>query len=249
MASAKSASVRAPQTARAAQTGRSQAARRAALRRVEPLPPQPAQPFFGAHHKYYWLFAVSGFSGLIYESIWTHYLKLFLGHAAYAQSLVLGIFMGGMALGAWLCGRMSQRWRNLLLGYAIVEGIVGVLALAFHPIFVATVDLTLNQMIPHLGSAAQIAAAKWSIGALLILPQSVLLGMTFPLMSAGLIRRFPEQPGQRVATLYFANSLGGKNCRNLLAIIEGKEVQIQTERLWNAPWPKIAVRYRNVTNV
>ena len=49
------------------------------------------------------IFAVSGFSGLIYESIWSHYLKLFLGHAAYAQSLVLSIFMGGMALviGAW----------------------------------------------------------------------------------------------------------------------------------------------------
>ena len=54
---------------------------------------------------FYFLFAVSGFSGLIYESIWTHYLKLFLGHAAYAQSLVLIIFMGGMALGAWGIGR------------------------------------------------------------------------------------------------------------------------------------------------
>ncbi|MBI3776616.1 MAG: hypothetical protein HY273_13920 [Gammaproteobacteria bacterium] len=31
------------------------------------------------------IFAFSGFSGLIYESIWTHYLKLFLGHAAYAR--------------------------------------------------------------------------------------------------------------------------------------------------------------------
>ena len=46
------------------------------------------------------LFTISGFAGLIYESIWSHYLKLFLGHAAYAQSLVLAIFMGGMALGA-----------------------------------------------------------------------------------------------------------------------------------------------------
>src|SRR5262249_27483406 len=35
------------------------------------------------------VFTVSGFSGLIYESLWTHYLKLFLGHAAYAQTLVL----------------------------------------------------------------------------------------------------------------------------------------------------------------
>lgn len=46
------------------------------------------------------IFFASGFAGLIYESIWTHYLKLFLGHAAYAQSLVLAIFMGGMAIGA-----------------------------------------------------------------------------------------------------------------------------------------------------
>ena len=45
------------------------------------------------------LFAMSEFSGLIYESIWTQYLKLVLGHAAYAQTLVLSIFMGGMALG------------------------------------------------------------------------------------------------------------------------------------------------------
>ena len=55
--------------------------------------------------RYFCLFAVSGFSGLIYESIGSHYLKLFLGHAAYAQSRVLMIFMGGMAGGAWLTGQ------------------------------------------------------------------------------------------------------------------------------------------------
>jgi hypothetical protein len=38
------------------------------------------------------VFAASGFSGLIYESLWTRYLGLVLGHAAYAQSLVLAIF-------------------------------------------------------------------------------------------------------------------------------------------------------------
>ena len=184
-------------------------ARKTDAKREPALPRKPAESRFGAHHKFYWIFAVSGFSGLIYESIWTHYLKLFLGHAAYAQSLVLAIFMGGMALGAWLCGRLSQRWRNLLLGYAIVEGVIGLLALIFHPLFVSTVDLTLNQLIPSLGSSAEITAVKWGIGAALILPQSVLLGMTFPLMSAGLLRRFPDQPGSRIATLYFANSLGG----------------------------------------
>src|ERR1700675_4918365 len=67
------------------------------------------------------IFVVSGFTGLIYESIWSHYLKLFLGHAAYAQSLVLALFMGGMALGSWVIARHSFRIRRLLLAYVIVE--------------------------------------------------------------------------------------------------------------------------------
>ena len=59
---------------------------------------------------FFLLFTVSGFAGLIYESIWSHYLKLFLGHAAYAQTLVLALFMGGMAIGSWVCSRYSARW-------------------------------------------------------------------------------------------------------------------------------------------
>ena len=33
------------------------------------------------------IFVLSGFAGLIYQSIWSRYLGLFLGHAAYAQAL------------------------------------------------------------------------------------------------------------------------------------------------------------------
>src|SRR6476660_2880404 len=71
------------------------------------------------------IFAASGFAGLIYESIWTQYLKLFLGHAAYAQSLVLVVFMGGMAAGAAWCARLSERLARPLLVYALVEAIIG----------------------------------------------------------------------------------------------------------------------------
>ena len=46
------------------------------------------------------------------------------------------------------------------------------------------------------------------MGTLLILPQSVLLGATFPLISGGIIRRWPTQPGATLALLYFTNSLG-----------------------------------------
>ena len=154
------------------------------------------------------LFTVSGFAGLIYESIWSHYLKLFLGHAAYAQTLVLALFMGGMALGAWLASRLSARWRNLLRSYAIVEAVIGLAAIAFHPLFVATTDAAYGSILPALGSDTGAALVKWSLAAALILPQSILLGMTFPLMSAGLLRRHPQRPGEALAMLYFTNSFG-----------------------------------------
>ena len=81
---------------------------------------------------YFSLFFCSGFSGLIYESIWSNYLKLFLGHAAFAQVVVMTIFMGGMALGSWIAARYSVKIRNLLLTYAIVEMIIGLFGLSFH---------------------------------------------------------------------------------------------------------------------
>jgi spermidine synthase len=154
------------------------------------------------------VFVVSGFTGLIYESIWSHYLKLFLGHAAYAQTLVLAIFMGGMALGSWTVAHYSLRIRQLLWAYVWVEGLIGVLGLLFHHTFVAVIDFSFASVIPVLPAGLLIQAYKWSLAAALILPQSVLLGMTFPLISGGMIRRWPERPGETLATLYFTNSLG-----------------------------------------
>lgn len=157
---------------------------------------------------YFAIFAISGFSGLIYESIWSHYLKLFLGHAAYAQSLVLIIFMGGMAVGSWVASRFSQRNKIPILGYAIVEAIIGVIALLFHGIFTGIIDGFYTTILPAVGNPAAGAALKWLAASLLIMPQSILLGMTFPLMSAGVIRRFPDTPGGSIAMLYFTNSIG-----------------------------------------
>ena len=154
------------------------------------------------------IFTLSGFSGLIYESIWSHYLKLFLGHAAYAQTLVLTIFMGGMALGAWVAARRSLHLRNLLVAYAAVEALTGTLALVFHPVYVGSVNFAFDVVAPSIEAAWTFNTLKWTYAALLILPQSVLLGMTFPLISGAVIRRFPDRPGATLAMLYFTNSLG-----------------------------------------
>src|ERR1044071_433346 len=93
---------------------------------------------------FYVLFTVAGFAGLIYESIWSHYLKLFLGHAAYAQTLVLAIFMGGMAIGAWAASRLSPRI-DLLLAYAAIEAVIGITALFFHQVFVGMTTVAFDR--------------------------------------------------------------------------------------------------------
>lgn len=154
------------------------------------------------------LFVVSGFAGLIYQAIWSHYLGLTLGHAAYAQTLVLGIFMGGMALGAWLVSRRGAHWRSLVMAYAVVEAIIGLAGLVFHPLFVAYTGLSQDIVYPVLGEGILVRIWQWGSAALLIAPQSVLLGMTFPLMSGGYLRVAPKADGEILGGLYFTNSLG-----------------------------------------
>lgn len=155
------------------------------------------------------LFFVSGFGGLIYEAVWTHYVKLFLGHAAYAQTLVLVVFIGGLALGAWLCARVAERLRNPLRLYALVEGVIGLISLVFHPLFIAATDWGYASLLPTAcDQATALCLPQWGLSALLLLPQSVLLGATFPLVSSAVLRTDSSQPGHDVAALYFLNSLG-----------------------------------------
>src|SRR5688572_20608236 len=153
----------------------------------------------------YFVFVLSGAAGLIYESIWSRYLGLFVGHSAYAQIIVLVIFMGGMALGAIGIARLSDRVVEPLKWYAIVEVAVGVIGLVFHDIFAG---FAYDAIFPALPGAFLVTITKWLIAGLLILPQSVLLGATFPLMSAGVLRLREKVPGRVLSLLYFSNSLG-----------------------------------------
>lgn len=153
-------------------------------------------------------FVVSGAAGLIYESVWSRYLGLLVGHTAYAQIIVLVLFLGGMSLGAWRVGERSHRIRNPLRAYALVELAAGLLGLAFHWVFTGASDLGYSTIFPALAGSSATTVAKWSLAGMLILPQSILLGTTFPLMTAGAIRMAPREPGRTLSMMYFANSLG-----------------------------------------
>lgn len=154
------------------------------------------------------VFFASGLSGLVYESIWSRYVKQLVGSAATAQILVLVLFMGGMSLGAVLAGRFLHRLRMPVVVYGLIEGLVGLYALAFPHLFELATRVAYDVLFPALGGSLAVGIAKWVLAGLLILPPCVMLGTTFPLMSVGILRRDPHHGGEVLALLYFSNSLG-----------------------------------------
>lgn len=160
------------------------------------------------HAGLFLLFFLSGISGLVYESIWSRYIRQFVGSASTAQVLVLSLFMGGMALGALLASRWLAKVRRPVRAYGLIEGGIGLYALAFPWLCAGAMRLCYDQIFPALGGGAAVSAIKWSMAGLLILPPCVLLGMTFPLMSAGILRSDRARTGEILSFLYFTNSLG-----------------------------------------
>lgn len=168
------------------------------------------------------LFFLSGISGLVYESLWSRYLKLFVGSAATAQILVLALFMGGMSLGSLLASRHSARITKPILTYGLIEGLIGLYALAFPYLFGGVTRLCYDVVFPAVGGEG-VVLAKWTAAGLMIAPPCILLGTTFPLMSVGILRRDRERSGEILSFLYFSNSFGA----SLGALISG---------FWLVPW-------------
>src|ERR1035437_5456103 len=114
------------------------------------------------------VFIFSGAAGLIYESIWSRYLGLFVGHSAYAQVIVLVIYLGGMSIGAALAARRSSRIREPLIAYAAVEGVVGLLGLVFHDVFLGVSGFAYSTIFPALAGGPALVIVKWSLAGILI---------------------------------------------------------------------------------
>src|SRR6478609_7100445 len=74
-----------------------------------------------------WLFLIaytcSGLAGLIYEVTWTRLLTLYIGHTTAAASAVVAAFLGGLALGAAVGGRIASTLtpRRALHAYVALE--------------------------------------------------------------------------------------------------------------------------------
>src|SRR3954468_11751594 len=77
------------------------------------------------------LFFCSGATALVYEVLWSKYLTLMLGSTVQAQTVVLAVFMGGLALGNRIFGRKSASLELPLQTYGVLELLIGVFAFFF----------------------------------------------------------------------------------------------------------------------
>src|SRR5436853_7710854 len=81
------------------------------------------------------LFFCSGATALIYEVLWSKYLALMFGSTVQAQTVVLAVFMGGLALGNRLFGKRSAQLKQPLAAYGYIELCIGLYAFFFQTIY------------------------------------------------------------------------------------------------------------------
>src|SRR5512138_613568 len=79
----------------------------------------------------YALFFVSGAAALVYEVAWVRSLGIVFGGSHLAVTIVLSVYMGGIALGSSLFGRRVDASARPLLWYGLLELGIGAFALVF----------------------------------------------------------------------------------------------------------------------
>lgn len=156
----------------------------------------------------YVLFIFSGFIGLVYESIWARYLKMFLGHSSYGQILTLFIYMGGIGIGSFIGGKLSKRLKNPFYLYALVELLIGLGGFVYHPLYRWSTGLFFDFIQANSISTMVISSLKVCISIIITAPMAILLGITFPALTVGVMRLTRDGGKTSLSRLYFTNSLG-----------------------------------------
>jgi spermidine synthase len=153
------------------------------------------------------IFFCSGVCSLIDEVVWVRLLKLTLGNTEYASSIVVSVFMGGLALGALIMGKYADRVNRRLRLYAILELCATVSALSL-PLFLRFADGAYRSFYEGFQpspSTLMIVQVLVSAGILLI--PSMTMGSTLPLVSR-YVTALDDRVGRFVGRLYAINTLG-----------------------------------------
>ena len=155
----------------------------------------------------YVCFFLSGAAGLVYEVLWMRTLGLVFGNTVFAVTTVLAAFMAGLALGAFLFGKVIDRLGRPLRIYALLEGAIGISCL-FVPVLLVeakTLYLTLYRLVGF--SFFALTLGQFAVVFLVLLVPTTLMGASLPVVATFFVNRM-EDLGRKVGNLYALNTFG-----------------------------------------
>jgi len=152
-------------------------------------------------------FGVSGFCALVYQLTWNRILSLLLGSSVYAFSLILSIFILGLALGTVCFARWVTRMRDLVKVFGFLQIGIGCSALTALPFFgeIPFVNRWVYQNWDIDFAAVQLSNLL-IVFSLLILP-TFFMGAQFPVV-VKLMTRGLSNLGRDVGRIYASNTVG-----------------------------------------
>jgi spermidine synthase len=155
----------------------------------------------------YGLFLASGATALVYQVAWSRSLSLVFGASFEAISIVLASFMGGLAAGGFILGRVGGRLGRPLRVYAALELGVAFFAMALPWLLQRVDDVYLSIALEIEGTSATLNAARIAMAFSVLLLPTFCMGGTLPI----LMREFVRHPGkfrEGLAGLYAINTIG-----------------------------------------
>jgi|TARA_B110000116_G_scaffold118263_1_gene102504 spermidine synthase len=162
---------------------------------------------------YFCLF-ISGAASLVYELIWIRQLALLFGGTLYAISAVLCAFMAGLALGSWIIGKFinfqntKKKPVNSILLYGLIEGVIGIYAFLF-PYGLEFIAIWYSPLVSEsLVMGSQLHWIEFSLSTALMLPATICMGATLPLIGSWSIGKDNDRILSDVSILYSLNTFG-----------------------------------------
>ncbi len=153
------------------------------------------------------IYFCSGACSLIDEVVWVRLLKLTLGNTVYASSIVVSMFMAGLALGALIMSRYADRVGRRLHLYALLEVLVTISALLM-PLSLQLADGVYRWFfLKYQPSPTGLLFVQIVVSAFLLLVPTMLMGSTLPLLGR-YVTMMEQRVGHLVGRLYALNTLG-----------------------------------------
>lgn len=153
------------------------------------------------------VYFASGACSLIDEVVWVRLLRLSLGNTVHASSIVVSVFLGGLALGALFSARFADRLRRPLLTYALLELGVTISALSV-PFLLRLGDRAYRTYFSaHGPDTGGLLPMQVLVSAVVLLVPTMLMGGTLPILGRYVTRR-ADLIGRSVGLLYALNTLG-----------------------------------------